>query len=215
MDKTSAFDGMMWLRGALSEQHLAALDTLGTMQAKPGLRIGLSTLVLDALRPVDQRIQKVLPKMEPVRLVAFDKTSQSNWALPWHQDRVIEVKENHDVDGYDNWDQKDGIWHCEPPVSLLKQMLFVRVHLDDTDGDGGAMEVAIGSHQEGKIDAGQAKPYAERYQTHVCQARRGDVLVMDMLTLHRSLPARKPSSRRVLRVDYAAIDLPYPLAWAK
>jgi hypothetical protein len=213
MDATSRFDGVSWQRGALTEAELAALDSLSAINAKPGLRLGLGPATRAALRPVDARVQRAVPGMVPVRLVAFDKTAQSNWALPWHQDRVIAVAQRHDVSGYDNWTRKDGVWHCEPP--LLQRMLFVRVHLDNCDRDGGAMEIAIGSHQAGKIDAGSAMAEAQRYPGHICQAQRGDVLMMDMLTLHRSLPASKPSARRVLRVDYAAVSLPAPLAWAK
>ncbi len=209
------FDGVSWRRGVLTEQELAALDSVSAVNAKPGRRIELGHAILTALRPVDACVQHVVPDMAPVRLVAFDKTAQSNWALPWHQDRVIAVAERHDVSGYDNWTRKDGVWHCEPPVSLLQQMLFVRVHLDDCDRDGGAMEIAIGSHQAGKVDTESAAAEAQRYPGHVCQAQRGDVLTMDMLTLHRSLPASKPSARRVLRVDYAAVSLSAPLAWAK
>ncbi len=206
---------MSWQRGALTEAELAALDSLSAINAKPGRRLGLGPATRAALRPVDACVQSIAPDMAPVRLVAFDKTAQSNWALPWHQDRVIAVAQRHDVSGYDNWTRKDGVWHCEPPVSLLQQMLFVRVHLDDCDRDGGAMEIAIGSHHAGKVDAGSAMAEAQRYPGHVGQAQRGDVLMMDMLTLHRSLPASKPTARRVLRVDYAAVSLPAPLAWAK
>ncbi len=35
----------------------------------------------------------------PARVLFFDKTPESNWAVPWHQDRTIAVKQRIDTDG--------------------------------------------------------------------------------------------------------------------
>jgi hypothetical protein len=206
--------GVTWLRRALEADDLLGLDALAATEQKPGTRLQLDDAARAALAPVDRLIEKSNPKMRPVRFVSFDKTAQTNWALPWHQDRVIAVKERHDVPGFKNWSRKGGVWHCEPPISVLNDMLFVRVHLDDADQAAGAMEIAMGSHLVGHVAADQAETVAASYPSHICEAARGDVLVLDMLTLHRSLPAAKPASRRVLRIDYAAAPLPEPLAWA-
>lgn len=55
---------------------------------------------------------------------------------------------------------------------------------------------------------------AARCVTEDCAARRGDVLLLNMLVLHRSKPATDTRPRRVFRVDYAAVGLPPPLEWA-
>lgn len=31
----------------------------------------------------------------------FDKTAERNWALGWHQDRTVVVRERKETDGYD------------------------------------------------------------------------------------------------------------------
>ncbi|MEL6839638.1 MAG: phytanoyl-CoA dioxygenase family protein [Pseudomonadota bacterium] len=152
--------------------------------------------------------------MVPVRAVAFDKSPSRNWSIPWHQDRIIAVRERADIPGFSNWSNKDGVWHCEPHESILNRMLFVRLHLDDADQDAGAMEVAVGSEIEGFVEASSARTVAERYDGHICTAARGDVLVLPMLALHRSLPATNPRRRRVLRIDYASHPLPAPLNYA-
>ena len=93
-------------------------------------------------------------------------------------------------------------------------MLFVRVHLDDTDASNGAMQIAIGSHAGGVVPSATAEQVAMTYLIEVCAAKRGDVLILKMLTLHASKPARVQSGRRVLRIDFASCDLPAPLSWA-
>jgi len=45
------------------------------------------------------------------------------------------------------------------------------------------------------------------------EAEAGDILVLPMLTLHRSRPADTVKNRRVLRIDYARDALPEPLQW--
>ena len=207
-------EGPIWLRTALTDCDLEGLATVGSTDDKPGARLALTDTVRHALAPVTAKMNRLVAGMSPVRVVAFDKTAQTNWALPWHQDRIIAVKARHAVAGYENWSQKHGVWHCEPPEAVLAQMLFVRVHLDDGDADTGAMEIATGSHMAGVVDAKQAATVAQGYPHEVCEAQRGDILVLPMLTLHRSLAASLPATRRVLRIDYAASLLPPPLAWA-
>ena len=33
------------------------------------------------------------PNARPVRVIAFNKTEGNNWTLPWHQDRVVALRE--------------------------------------------------------------------------------------------------------------------------
>ncbi|MEJ6403622.1 phytanoyl-CoA dioxygenase family protein [Yoonia sp. 2307UL14-13] len=204
---------MMWERSALGHAALQALDAVFATRGKPGARLTLNATLQRALTPVDRLIRRRVPDMRPVRAVAFDKSPETNWALPWHQDRVIAVKQKVDVAGFTNWTRKGDVWHCEPPAGLLNEMLFVRIHLDDADAAAGAMELAEGSHAAGLVATDRAATLAASYPSHICTALRGDILILPMLTLHRSVAATKPAVRRVLRVDYAAFALPAPLAW--
>jgi hypothetical protein len=43
------------------------------------------------------------PEARPIRVLAFDKTPQSNWNLGWHQGRVVALKDQRDVPGIVNW----------------------------------------------------------------------------------------------------------------
>tara|TARA_R110002094_G_scaffold99195_1_gene99751 strand:+ start:466 stop:1089 length:624 start_codon:yes stop_codon:yes gene_type:complete len=202
--------GRLWLRNALDKEALGRLDELAALGSKPGARLSADQ---NALSGVTNAISQIDPAYRPVRVVAFNKSAASNWGVPWHQDRIIAVHEKYDLSGYRNWSEKAGVWHCEPPLEVLQNMLFVRVHLDDTHEENGAMEIALNSHRRGAIAAGEAAEVANGLEKELCSAKRGDILVLNMLTLHRSRPAAKASSRRVLRVDYAAQALPAPLSW--
>src|SRR5258705_2815867 len=68
-----------------------------------------------------------------VRGVYFDKHKDANWKVAWHQDLTIAVSKRQEVEGYGPWSLKAGIQHVQPPVSILENMLAVRVHLDLTD----------------------------------------------------------------------------------
>ena len=93
-------------------------------------------------------------------------------------------------------------------------MLFVRMHLDRQDEDDGAMEIALGSHRHGLVPASEAAALAESLPREVTVAEPGDVLVLAMLTLHRSRPSRSGAPRRTLRIDLAEGPAPPPLRWA-
>ncbi len=208
-------EGRVWFRAALSEEALADLDALAEGSGTAGIRISDPEPVAAINRALAPLAAKVLPGARPVRLTLFDKSAATNWSLPWHQDRVIAVAERYTVEGYTNWSRKDGLWHVEPPADLLAGMLFARVHLDPADADGGAMELALGSHRWGRVASGDAGTVADRCRQETCVAARGDILFVKALTLHRSATSRSGAARRALRVDYAlATHLAPPLTWA-
>lgn len=177
----------------------------------------LTQALAEVLNPVDvlgTDLVDAFPNLRPTRVVTFDKSETANWGVPWHQDRVIAVQERHDVDGFENWSRKAGWWHCAPPADVLSDMFFVRLHLDPSTTENGAMEIAVGSHDHGLIAASKADDIASQSETEVCEAAAGDILILNMLTLHRSRPSTQTgSTRRTIRVDYAAGSLPAPLSW--
>lgn len=151
--------------------------------------------------------------MRPVRVLLFDKTPETNWAVPWHQDRTIAVRVRHDVPGFESWNVKDGVTHVEPPVKLLAGMVTLRLHLDDTGRDNGPLDIVPGSHLLGRLPAAEVVRVGHAGPVARCVARKGDVLAMRLLTVHKSERAAKASRRRVLHVDYSSDDLPPPLVW--
>lgn len=152
--------------------------------------------------------------VRPVRVLAFDKTPQSNWSLGWHQDRVIAVKARVAVTGYQNWTLKGGVPHVEAPAEILARMFSLRLHLDDCDRSNGALKVLPRSAERGKLADAEVRQLANEVAEEFCEAKRGEVVAMKALTVHASEPSIAPKHRRVLHVDYAAVPLPHPLQWA-
>jgi hypothetical protein len=204
----------LWLRDALGRRDLAALDRIADHSGRPGGRVSWTDpAIARALAPVTEALLPDLPGARLTRVVWFTKDAQSNWGVPWHQDRIIAVADRHDLPGFTNWSLKRGHWHCEPPLALFTEMRFIRVHLDDCDETNGAMEIAQGSEAEGLVPEAKAAEIAALCPTELCSARRGDIQILPMLVLHRSRPATSTAPRRALRLDYALADLPAPLAW--
>lgn len=209
--------GIVWFRRALDKAQLASIERHLAFGARPGFRPQV-TPELIALLGKDSALgalsEQVLPHAKPVRVVAFNKTPQSNWAVPWHQDRVIAVREKHEVAGFENWSHRDGYWHVEPPASLLDAMIFARVCFDRSSAENGAMQLAVATHAQGRVADSRVGRVSDAGEIHHCEAEPGDVLFVKALTLHRSASATTATQRRALRVDYSAEELPHPLRWA-
>jgi hypothetical protein len=150
----------------------------------------------------------------PVRVLAFDKTPQANWHLPWHQDRVIAVRDRVDVTGFKNWTVKNGQHHVEPPTALLATLFSLRLHLDDNDAENGALKVIAGSHRLGRLSDKEVRAVAAAGTQLICTVCAGGVVAMKALTIHASDSSRSSRRRRVLHVDYCWSELPAGLEWA-
>jgi hypothetical protein len=206
-------EGRCWLRSAVSESQLAVLDRACANGDSPGVRLRWTPPIAAALSSVSRYVSGLFTGARPVRLVAFNKSHGTNWALPWHQDRVIALKERVDVPGFVNWTRKSGVWHAEPPFRWLERMVFARIHLDVASAENGCLELALGSHRLGKVSDADAAKIACASVTELCDARRGDVLLAMAPILHRSRASRSVGNRRALRIDYCVEPLPAPLHW--
>jgi hypothetical protein len=210
-----------------AERHPSALngptlDHLAGLLAhlpfdQPGIRLhgieGLQPL-LAATGPIGTIAASVLGKAcRPVRAILFDKSPATNWALGWHQDRTIAVRERLDVPGFGNWNAKDGMTHVEPPWDVLERMVTLRVHLDAVPADNAPLVVAPGSHRFGRIPVAEVADVVGQCGTAVCLAGLGDVWLYATPVLHASDRAVGSGRRRVLQVDYAVGELPGGLKW--
>ena len=150
-----------------------------------------------------------------VRSMLFNKVGAVNWHVAWHQDVTVAVRSEKQVAGFTAWSTKEGVPHVQAPVAVLERMITLRLHLDAADGTNGALWVAPGSHRFGQIGHEEAG-ILERCGTHLCAAQEGDALLMRPLLLHASRKGISGCSRRVLHLEFAAVDaLPLPLCWAE
>lgn len=149
----------------------------------------------------------------PVRAILFNKSPDTNWALGWHQDRTICVRERKDAPGFGPWTVKSGMVHVAPPIELLAGMVTLRAHLDDVPATNAPLIIAPGSHRLGRIPESQISAVVDACGTATCVANAGDVWLYSTPILHASDAASAPNRRRVLQVDYAAVPLPNGLEW--
>lgn len=149
----------------------------------------------------------------PVKAFLFDKTPQANWKVAWHQDLTIAVKKQQPAPGFSNWSQKAGVVHVQPPREILENLITLRIHLDKCDRYNGALKVIPGSHRYGKINSTDIDAWKKSPLVHTCETQAGDVLVMRPLLLHSSSPSTNPTHRRVLHIEYSAVNLPDGLEW--
>jgi ectoine hydroxylase-related dioxygenase (phytanoyl-CoA dioxygenase family) len=152
--------------------------------------------------------------MQVVRGIFFDKTPSANWPVAWHQDLTLALRERHDVEGWTNWTVKRGVTHVQAPADVLSRMVTMRLHLDDCYENNGPLRVIAGSHADGVLPRAEIDRRKQANEQTVL-ANTGDALFMKPLILHASSPAKAPSHRRVLHLEFAPTDLlPGELAWA-
>lgn len=141
----------------------------------------------------------------PLRGVGFRKSVDTNWSLPWHQDRVIVMPQKSDSPDFKNWSRKSGIWHCEPSVEILNQIAFVYIAFDDIYEAAGGLEIAEATHRFGAIAESDINKRVQAAILIQPDMTAGQILLISALTLHRSAPMKINGSRRTLRVDFGQL----------
>jgi hypothetical protein len=197
-----------------------SIEALRQSPHSPGLRNLLSRC--EAVRRLaisaalcDIAISILGKNARPVRAILFDKTPDSNWYGPWHQDLTIAVKQRREVDGYGPWSVREGVQQVQPPVNVLQGMVSLRVHLDPCTEENGALVFISGSHREGILDSDELASWRDNRPHALCPADIGDVIAMHPLILHSSSKSKSSDQRRVLAIEYGGVDLPGGLEWAE
>lgn len=152
-------------------------------------------------------------KAKPVRAIFFDKTSEANWKVPWHQDLTIAVKEKRETVNFTTWTRKAGIHHVQPPDFILEKMLTVRIHLDDADESNGALKVIPKSHKYGRLSSMEVQNLRKLNKPEICRIQRGGAFLMRPLIVHVSSAGTDPKHRRVIHIEFSAETLPNGLEW--
>jgi hypothetical protein len=146
-----------------------------------------------------------------VRVLYFDKPPQQSWALPWHKDLTVAVRDNGIRSSeFSHPTCKAGVPHAEAPLKVLQGMPTARIHLDPAGEENGALKVIPGSHYCGKALALESAP------PRLVTAAKGDVLVMRPLLAHCSGKSQAGTNlrRRVLHLEFAASEeLPNGYIW--
>lgn len=137
------------------------------------------------------------------RATLFDKSRQANWLVVWHQDTALPIRKRHDAHGWGPWSVKDGITYAHAPASALRQVLALRVHLDESNADNGPLRVLPGTHVKGILTDDDIEELAGSIPPIDCLVARGGVLAMRPLIVHASSKSRSQVPRRVVHIEYA------------
>ncbi len=148
-----------------------------------------------------------------VKSIYFDKPETSNWYVSYHQDLTISVDKQVELKGFDFWTKKHNQFAVQPPLEILKNILTIRIHLDDTDKNNGALKVVPKSHLKGiyrpeTIDWGIEKEAN-------CEVLKGGIMLMKPLLLHSSGRTKSKKQRRVIHIEFSNQELPSALHWAE
>lgn len=140
----------------------------------------------------------------PFRATLFDKSSEANWLVVWHQDTALPLQSRADIPGWGPWSVKERIHYAHAPTEALSQVLALRVSLDDSTADNGPLRVLPRSQVHGVVSDDQVHDLAARSNPVECVVPKGGVLAMRPLIVHSSSKSRSDTPRRVLHVEYAA-----------
>ncbi|WP_316788904.1 phytanoyl-CoA dioxygenase family protein [Pedobacter frigoris] len=148
-----------------------------------------------------------------VKSIYFDKPEQSNWFVSYHQDLTISVDRRLELDGYTNWTVRQGQFAVQPPLNILESSFTVRIHLDDTDEENGALKVVPGSHRKEVYRAEDIN--WEKEMEVVCAVPKGGIMIMKPLLLHSSSRTTNNNRRRVIHIEFCNQELLGNLAWSE
>ncbi|MFU1857367.1 phytanoyl-CoA dioxygenase family protein [Sphingobacterium sp. NGMCC 1.201703] len=148
-----------------------------------------------------------------VKSIYFDKPETSNWYVSYHQDLTISVLKKINTEGFSNWTIKQKQYAVQPPLEILENIVTIRIHLDDTDAENGALNIIPGSHNKGVYRPETIDWTIEREEN--CSVPAGGIMIMKPLLLHSSKRTSNNKRRRVIHIEFANIELPNNLHWAE
>lgn len=165
-------------------------------------------------RELRSRLHELLPAdTVAVQCTLFEKSAQTNWLVPSHQDLSIPIRERTGHPALSGWSEKEGTLYVQPPASALEQLIAVRLHLDDCGNEDGPLKVVAGSHRFGRLPEEKALEMKKILGEQTCCVGRGGALLMRPLLLHSSSKSAGAGRRRVLHFIYGPPSLPFGLAW--
>ena len=200
------------------------LDEIGVER----LRRAFPETVQGVYNLLDRPIIRELACSEPVRRLAAAVLGENCFAVRgiflnqpagvngnafYHQNLTIEVKNRCNAPGFNCWTVVCGVQHVQAPSSLLRRMVSLTLHLDESASYNGPLKVFLGSHLNGDLSAPEIERIERTEHPAECLVNVGGALVTKPLLVRGSSTASKPRNRRVIHLDYAAEDLPYGLEW--
>ena len=148
-----------------------------------------------------------------VKSIYFDKPEKSNWYVAYHQDLMISVDRKVDLPNFGPWTIKQNQFAVQPPLHILENVYTIRIHLDDTDENNGALKVVPKSHAKGIYRPETIDWNVETEE--ICKVEKGGIMIMKPLLLHGSNRTTNGKKRRVIHIEFSDMELPEELNWSE
>ena len=148
-----------------------------------------------------------------IKSIYFDKPETSNWYVSYHQDLTISVDKKIELDNFKFWTTKQNQFAVQPPIEILENIYTIRIHLDDTDENNGALKVIEKSHLK-KIYRPENIDWQTENET-ICNVKKGGLMIMKPLILHSSSRTTNNKKRRVIHIEFSDANLPNGLNWSE
>ncbi|MEO5645829.1 MAG: phytanoyl-CoA dioxygenase family protein [Bacteroidia bacterium] len=148
-----------------------------------------------------------------VKSIYFDKPETSNWYVSYHQDLTISVDKKVELENFGPWTTKQNQFAVQPPLEIMENIYTIRIHLDDTDENNGALRVIPKSHLK-KVYRPETINWTKEKKT-TCNVKKGGIMIMKPLILHSSSRTTNNKKRRVIHIEFTNKELPTAIKWAE
>lgn len=145
--------------------------------------------------------------------IYFDKPEKSNWFVAYHQDLTISVDKKVAIENFENWTIKQNQFAVQPPKEILEDNFTIRIHIDKTTKDNGALKVINNSHSKGILRIENLN--FEKEKETICEVEKGGVMIMKPLLFHASNKTTNNERRRVIHIEFSKQQLPQGLEWSE
>ena len=145
--------------------------------------------------------------------IYFDKPEKSNWFVAYHQDLTISVDRKVEIENYENWTTKQNQFVVQPPKEILEQNFTIRIHIDKTTKENGALKVLNKSHRKGIVRTENIE--LENETETICEVEKGGIMIMKPLIFHASNKTTNNERRRVIHIEFSNKKLPNKLEWSE
>ena len=145
--------------------------------------------------------------------IYFDKPEKSNWFVAYHQDLTISVDKKVEIENFENWTVKQNQFAVQPPKEILEQNFTIRIHIDKTTKENGALKVLNKSHRKGIVRTESIE--IENEIETICEIKKGGIMIMKPLIFHASSKTTNNERRRVIHLEFSNQKLPNELEWSE
>ncbi|WP_166920441.1 phytanoyl-CoA dioxygenase family protein [Flavobacterium poyangense] len=143
--------------------------------------------------------------------IYFDKPEKSNWFVAYHQDLTISVNKKIEIENFENWTVKQNQFAVQPPKEILENNFTIRIHINKTTKENGALKVIRNSHSKGILRTENIKVEDET----ICEVEKGGIMIMKPLLFHASNKTTNNERRRVIHIEFSNQQLPDGLEWSE